>query len=396
MGCYFVKNTHMNFLFREKTLLIAILTVAIVIVLLLLLGHTHEFGEWEVLNEASCAEFGIKVRYCSCGKSQEQTIDKKEHTEGEWKVDDNGKYRKLLCSECLAVIKSEYLGDHTHAWSEWTVIQEPACEVDGLEARQCDCGAKQENTLTATGHHFGDWMITLESSCDSVGKRERSCECGMTVTEDIPKLTHEEGTAIFNGYTKEYYCIHCNELLRKEDTLVYSEGLKYQNGKITGLGTCEDFEVIIPSELDGQAITAIGRKAFQYTAITEVVLPQSVKAVEEYAFYESSVEEIYFGNELNELGKHAFGACSNLKTIKIPLGISVLREAAFEYCTSLTSVYLPSSIVQIEAMVFYQCNSLKDIYFDGSTEEWLNIEKNPNWNIGMDEYTVHCNDGDMQ
>lgn len=396
MEYYFVKNKHINFLLREKTLLIAILVVAIMIALLLLFGHTHKFEDWEVFREASCAEFGIEIRYCSCGESQEKTIDKKEHTEGEWKVDDTGKFRKLLCSVCSSVIKSEYLNDHTHSWSDWTTIQDPSCEINGLETRLCDCGAKQENIITATGHNFGDWKVVLEPSCNSIGKQERSCECGTTLTEDIPQLTHAEGNAIFNGFIKEYYCIHCNDLLRQEDTLVYSEGLKYKNDKIIGIGTCKDSEVIIPPEINGQNITIIGKKAFQYSTINGIILSHSIITVEERAFYESNIEEVYLGNGLTQIGERAFGSCSNLKTISIPSGISILNEATFEYCTSLKSIYLPNSINRIEAMVFYHCNSLEDIYFDGSIDEWFAIEKNENWNIGMYEYTIHCNDGDIQ
>ena len=33
-------------------------------------GHVHEFDEWQVEKEATCAEEGIRARYCSCGEKE--------------------------------------------------------------------------------------------------------------------------------------------------------------------------------------------------------------------------------------------------------------------------------------------------------------------------------------
>ena len=41
--------------------------------------HTHEFGDWETITEATCSETGIKKRTCECGEAETSEITKKSH-----------------------------------------------------------------------------------------------------------------------------------------------------------------------------------------------------------------------------------------------------------------------------------------------------------------------------
>ena len=41
--------------------------------------HTHEFGEWFITETATCTKNGTKVRYCSCGEKQSETIPSLSH-----------------------------------------------------------------------------------------------------------------------------------------------------------------------------------------------------------------------------------------------------------------------------------------------------------------------------
>ena len=43
--------------------------------------HTHAFGEWNLIVKPTCTEDGTKVRYCSCGVRQKETIVSLGHTE---------------------------------------------------------------------------------------------------------------------------------------------------------------------------------------------------------------------------------------------------------------------------------------------------------------------------
>ena len=70
--------------------------------------HVHNFGEWEVIQNATCTATGSKDRYCSCGEKQTATIPVTEHTFG-----------------------------------DWTVTQAPTKTDKGTEERSCSCGEKE-------------------------------------------------------------------------------------------------------------------------------------------------------------------------------------------------------------------------------------------------------------
>ena len=205
------------------------------------------------------------------------------------------------------------------------------------------------------------------------------------------------GSWTLNGIFKEYPCINCGDILSSEP-LVTSSGLNYSRSSIVGIGSCKDKDIVIPEEINGQTIESISKKAFQQNSnIESIILPNTVTSIGSYAFNEcSTIKQICLGNGLTEIGEHAFDSCANLLEIYLPYGISVLRESTFTYCVSLREVNIPRSVTKIEAMVFYMCNSLTDIYYDGTLEEWNAISKNDNWNVGIECYTVHCIDGEIE
>ena len=54
-----------------------------------------------------------------------------------------------------------------------------------------------------------------------------------------------------------------------------------------------------------------------------------------------------------------------------------------------------NSITKLEMRVFQDCTELTDIYFNGTIEEWNAIPKDSEWDLGTNEYTVHCIDGNI-
>ena len=87
-------------------------------------------------------------------------------------------------------------------------------------------------------------------------------------------------------------------------------------------------------------VTSIGNKAFyKNTKITGVTIANTVKSIEDYAFY----------------------GCKNIKTIKMGSGVELIGNSAFRKCTKLTSITLPKSLDQIGKNIFYGCSKLKTI-----------------------------------
>ena len=87
----------------------------------------------------------------------------------------------------------------------------------------------------------------------------------------------------------------------------------------------EDKDVVIP---DG--VTTIGKYAFTGQGITSVILPDSVKVIEERAFYECvRLSKVVMSKCAKFIGPRAFGYCRALKDIAIPDRIMEIGPDAF-------------------------------------------------------------------
>ncbi len=80
----------------------------------------------------------------------------------------------------------------------------------------------------------------------------------------------------------------------------------------------------------------------------------------------------------------------------IPDGVTKIGDGAFSSRSSLCSVEIPVSVVSIENCAFSQCPSLTDISYGGTLVQWAAVEKEKNWNSGLDIKVIHCIDGDAE
>ncbi len=69
----------------------------------------------------------------------------------------------------------------------------------------------------------------------------------------------------------------------------------------------------------------------------DVVVPDGVKRIEEYAFSRNA----------------------SLASVTLPDSVTAIGQRAFEYCSSLTQVLLPNSLLSIDYGAFFQCSSLE-------------------------------------
>ena len=159
-----------------------------------------------------------------------------------------------------------------------------------------------------------------------------------------------------------------------------SEGLEYSlnsDGKgytVTGIGTCTDRELIIPSEYNAKPVTSIGEKAFRFcTGLTRVTIPDSVTRIGDSAFYDcTNLTSVTIGGSVTSIGGSAFEGCAGLTSVTIGNGVTSIGEWAFNGCTGLTSITIPDSVRSIGFYAFEGCNNLQDIYIT-DIAAWCNI-----------------------
>ena len=108
-------------------------------------------------------------------------------------------------------------------------------------------------------------------------------------------------------------------------------------------------------------LLGIEAAAFRDTIkLTEILLPDNIQTIEQYAFYNSSIKTMHLPEELRQIGNGAF-ALSNIKNVVIPDKLTSLGEEAFNRCYELTDVTFPESVTAIPKRAFMNCYKLKAV-----------------------------------
>jgi uncharacterized repeat protein (TIGR02543 family) len=127
--------------------------------------------------------------------------------------------------------------------------------------------------------------------------------------------------------------------------------------------TGSETNVVIPAELGGKPVVAIGESAFSGKAIVSVTLPDSVRSVGNNAFSScNNLQSVTFPSRLDYLGRSAFANCLNLGwtgsssiPIVLPAGLKRIESSTFVVCLNLMDVTLPEGLTSIGQSAFANC-----------------------------------------
>lgn len=137
---------------------------------------------------------------------------------------------------------------------------------------------------------------------------------------------------------------------------LYCAGNLYVSGK-------QVQNVVIPD-----VVSAVYNYAFYGSNITSVTVPSSVYYINECAFYGSSLERITFAEGLQGIGSDAFSE-SCLKSVDLPDSLEWIDSWAFAWCWDLESVTFGEGLYEIGWEAF-ACTSLKSVTLPDSLE-WM-------------------------
>ena len=117
------------------------------------------------------------------------------------------------------------------------------------------------------------------------------------------------------------------------------------------------YEIVIP-----ETIWGIGNKAFSYTGLDNVVIPNSVTFIGETAFLGCSrMTSIILSEELTSIRKGCFQGCSSLESIVIPDKVTSIGQVAFWSCSGLTSVTIGESVSSIYTGCFNSTDNITTV-----------------------------------
>ena len=265
--------------------------------------------------------------------------------------------------------------------------------------------------------------VTIGNSVTSIGNNAFEYCTGLT-SVTIPNSITSIGYKAFQGCSSlpvidniRYADIYLVEAVDQTlSTYTIKEGTKFIGN--SAFSSCSGLtSVTIPN-----SVTSIGSNAFEYcTGLTSVTIGNSVTSIGEYAFYNctgltsvtapailfndafdifvsknsempSQIKQLTInGGELTEEGfdrihasyrkletidlsaventeisDEAFKGCYNLKTLRLPAGLTQIGYMATAECVNLESIVIPASVEEIGDRAFEDCRSLQSITFGGA------------------------------
>ena len=363
----------------------------------------HNFGEW-IKNEGA----DTHTRVCSFNN---------EHTETENCIGGTATCtEQATCERC----NEKYGSALGHKYGDLISKIEPTCSATGTEAHfKCsvcnkvfkDDEHKTETTLddltiaiNPNAHNFGEWIKnegadthTRVCSFNNEHSETENCHGGTaTCTEQAvcEKCNAKYGKALGHDY-QSGVCTRCGTE-RASEGLEYSLNSDETGYTVTGIGSCTDTEIVIPSKYNAKPVTRIGSYAFENcTGLTSVTIPDSVTSIGYRAFLgctglvnitvadnntkyhssgnclvETASKTLILGcntsvipndGSVTNIGQGAFAGCTRLTNITIPDSVTSIGDNTFDGCTGLVSVTIGNGVTRIVSSAFEGCTGLMNI-----------------------------------
>ena len=300
------------------------------------LGHAYREGEYEVTQEPTCTEEGMKECVCTrCGETKTETIEALGHAPEETEpgvpatCEGTGLTSKIVCTRCGEVLQEqEVIPALGHAWGSPVVTRNPGCIYAGEKLYTCmRCSETKTESIDALGHDDVP-VPDVEPKCETAGVRGRVvCDrCGMVLEEGeiIPPLGHN---------IKDNECINegCDATACTD--LEFEISLEHDCYILIGLGDCEHTHILVPdqhmepkySQYGELPVTKVGNAAFAADGLDG---EQNV----------AQIQSISFPDTITDIGGSAFDGCSNLSSVTFGKGLRRIGLRAFHDCNSLTYV----------------------------------------------------------
>ena len=199
--------------------------------------------------------------------------------------------------------------------------------------------------------------------------------CNSLTEINIPKSCQFFPTSfMYCSYLKKINIDSKNENFCTVDNVVFSKDMKallyYPIGKAGHIYK-------VP-----KGVEAIRVHAFNGSKLEKIILPDTLRELEMYAFADSKkLTDINLPCNLKILSDYVFKN-TNIKELTLPASLNVIDCDAFSD-SNLKTVFIPEKLIDIGPDVFGYCSNLKEIHI---TKNWANFH--PEFSENYEEYLV--------
>lgn len=391
----------------------------------------HSYGEWSILNFATCNQDGEKKRICSrCGDEEFETIKELDHnfdadnkctacgyrepTEGLTyeKIDGKEEYSVVglgTAKDSKIVIAAKFkglpvtaIGPRAFMNKDITSIYIPngIKTIGGRAFKFCSrlekisipntieiIGSENEEGATDTFAGTDSLLFNVKDNVNYLGNDDNPYLVAMKATsKDITSATIDAKCKLLYNYSYGWGFDGCALL---EDILIPSNTIKIISDS-TFRGCVNLKKINLP-----EGITDIGTNAFKDCSnLKEIAFPKSLSEIACSAFDGCKISEIYFNGNIADwcninfcsskqsnahislIGPMHYQQGANLyiegklvTDLVIPEGVTEVSNYAFKGCNSLTSVTISDSVKTVGGYAFAYCKSLTRVTVGDGTEK---------------------------
>ena len=201
--------------------------------------------------------------------------------------------------------------------------------------------------------------ITIPNSITNIGYDAFYGCNNLKIVYNNSKLNISQGK---NNYG--YVAYYANSVIKPTDETIGDYVFRIIDSVPTLIAyTGNDSEITLPEDYNGENYAIAERVFRNNNKITNVIIPNSVTSIGNYAFYKcSELTSVTIGNSVTSIGDYAFCNCSGLTSVTIPNLVTSIGDSAFSSCSALTSVTIGNSVKSIGNYAFSSCSKLRVVY----------------------------------
>ena len=235
-------------------------------------------------------------------------------------------------------------GHSSHNWGSWSVNEVPTYEKGGSLIRFCPDCPWASDTREIPKLDTESYIVRRLWGGDDI-----TCAEGEVMVYFLYRSQDENGDFEIQVWTDEHYSVPHTSTADAGYTLWTKEN-HYKACTECGTGNVEEFEA--HTIVDGEC-TVCG------------YFTNSLMFYEDLAEY-TGVS--YNANEETVVIPPVYGGSNPLKA-----GFEVASIGSFGNNTNLVSLTIPATVTFISNDAFYGCTSLTNVYYEGTWEDWFNI-----------------------